>query len=331
MGPVDGREKDLAREEIRFYGISAGKMRRYASFKNFSDTVKVIIGVLQAAWRLFFIMPDVIFSKGGFGAFPVLCIARLYRIPVVIHESDAVPGVVNHWSSAFARRIAVSFESAAKFFPPEKTAVTGSPIRTRILGGNIQDAKKEFSIMTDDPILFFVSGSQGSKKINEVLLDALSNLVKKYEVIHQTGLNNFEQVKGESSVILERLHKEKYHPVGFLHEGALRQAFFLADLIVSRASSTIFEIAAVEKPSILVPLEGSAQDHQRVNAYEYAKAGACRVIEEQNLTPHLLLAEIEQLFENPDRMSEMRKAAQRFSAVNASEVVAREIIKIGLH
>jgi len=332
MGPVSIGESDLKNEGISYYPLAAGKIRRYASFYNVSDLFKTVFGIFQAAWRLFIILPDVIFSKGGYGAFPVLLAARLYKIPVIIHESDVIPGIVNKWSAKFAKRIAVAFAAAASFFSPEKTAVTGNPVRKRLLGANIEEAKRNLFIFSKDSVIFFNGGSQGSENLNNNVTGILKELIKKYEVIHQTGKENYKAVAEETSVLLERMRKEKYHIFSFLNEDQLREAYAVSDLIVSRAgSSAIFEIAAMQKPSILIPLANSAQDHQRENAYEYAKTGSSAVIEEDNLSPHVLLSDIEKIFEHPEIQKRMMEFAQKFSRIDAAETIAREIIKLGQH
>lgn len=332
LGPIVIGEDDLKREGITYYPLAVGKIRRYFSFKNFSDVFKIFIGIMQAAWRMFIILPDIVFSKGGYGAFPVLLIAKLYRIPVIIHESDSVPGAVNKWSSKFAVRIGVAFSEGAKYFSPEKTAFTGNPIRNRLWGANKELAKKGLAISSPDPIIFFNGGSLGSQNLNNIVIDMLPGLIKKYEVIHQTGKDNFEAVLQETGIILERMKKERYHPFPFLGEDKLREAYAASDLILSRAgASAIFEIAALNKPSILIPLKDSAQNHQLENAFTYARNGASVVIEEDNLTPHLLLSEIEKIFDHPEVRKRMEEAAQKFARIDSAEIIAREIIKLGLH
>ncbi|KKS37872.1 MAG: hypothetical protein A3G49_02035 [Candidatus Sungbacteria bacterium RIFCSPLOWO2_12_FULL_41_11] len=332
IGPIFIGEEDLKKEGIIYYPLATGKIRRYVSFYNITDLFKTFFGILRAFWKLFVILPDVIFSKGGFGAFPVLFTARLYRIPVIIHESDAVPGIVNKWSAKFAKRIAVAFGVSVKFFSPEKTVVSGNPIRKKLLGANAAEAKMNISVFSGDPIIFFNGGSQGSENLNNAVIGILPQLIKKYEVIHQAGKKNYKAVAEETSVLLERMGKEKYHLFDFLSEDRIREIYAVSNLIVSRAgSSSIFEIAAMQKPSILIPLSNSAQNHQRENSYEYAKTGSCTVIEEDNLSPHLLLNDIEKIFEHPDIQKKMMESAQKFSRIDASEIIAREIIKLGLH
>ncbi|KKU51604.1 MAG: hypothetical protein A3H69_03485 [Candidatus Sungbacteria bacterium RIFCSPLOWO2_02_FULL_47_9] len=332
MGPLTVGDEDLKKEDILYYPILAGKMRRYFSIMNFIDIFKTGIGIIQSAWHLFILVPDIIFSKGGYGSFPVLLIARIYRIPVVIHESDSVPGRVNTWAGKFARRIAIAFQSAAKYFPADRTALLGNPVRTRILGGRADASKEALSILSGDPVIFVTGGSQGAEKINQTITGILPDLLKKYEVIHQVGKANLEAVKFETTTLLEHSEKLKYHLFGFLDETKLREAYAASDLVIARGgASAIFEVAALAKPSIIIPLKNSAQDHQRENAYEYGRAGACVVIEEANLSPHLLYSEVERIFGDAELRKKMNEAARNFARMDASELIAREILKLGLH
>ena len=332
MGPDDFGKESIADEEVFFVRVGTGKIRRYASVLNIVDMVKTFFGILNGIWNMFFIMPDVVFSKGGYGAIPAIAGAIIFHIPLIIHESDSIPGQVNKFSGRFAERIGVAFSATAQFFSKEKTALVGIPIRKRILGGNPSQAKESMSIFSDFPVVGVIGASQGSQKINEALLGVLKELTDEFEIIHQTGEKNFEAVKGEGLVTLEFAHKERYHPVGFFDEQGMREFYAASDLIVSRAgASSIFEIAAWAKPAILIPLLNSAQEHQLKNAYNYAATGAAEIIEESNLTPHILLGEIKRLIQNKDITRRMGDAAQRFSRIDAAEIIAQELLRIGLH
>ncbi|MBI3442212.1 MAG: UDP-N-acetylglucosamine--N-acetylmuramyl-(pentapeptide) pyrophosphoryl-undecaprenol N-acetylglucosamine transferase [Candidatus Sungbacteria bacterium] len=331
MGPQDFGQEQLAAEEVIIVPIMSGKMRRYASFQNVTDFFRTIGGVFQAIWNVFLITPDVVFSKGGYGAFPAVVAAAVLHIPLIIHESDAVPGRVNKFAGRFAKRIGIAFPGAAPFFSEKKVALVGIPIRKRILGGNRDIARENLAILSDLPVIGIIGGSQGAARLNDAALGILKELTERYEIIHQTGEKNFQDVMQEASVILEFGHKERYHAFGFLDEPGLRDFYVVSDLIISRGSSSLFEIAAWGKPSILIPIRNSAQDHQRKNAYEYAAAGACIVIEEPNLSPHVLFAEIKKVLDNPELLQKMRAAAQKFSRIDAAELIAREILKMGLH
>lgn len=323
----------LEKEGIKFVKIPAGKFRRYFSFKNLSDAIKTLIGIFIAFFKLYNILPDVIFGKGGYSAFPALFSARILRIPVVIHESDSVPGVVNKWAGKWAQKIAVSFPETVRFFGTERVVVTGNPIRSQIFGGNEKEALEHFNLEAGVPVILVITGSQGAHKINESVLDILPEFLEKYQIIHQMGEKNFKDTEGRARVILEKVaFKHRYHPFPFLDEGSLKNGAKAASVVVSRAGAgAIFEIAAWALPSIVIPIYGSAQDHQRENAYNYARTGACEVIEEPNLTPHILFAQVEKILSDEEKIKKMSEAARSFSRSNAADTLAHEIIKLGIH
>lgn len=322
----------LGAEDIVATRIAAGKIRRYFAWQNFTDGFRVVLGVIQALWKLFVVMPDVVLAKGGYGSFPTLLAARLYRLPVVVHESDAVPGRVSQWAGRWARRVAIAFPEAARHFPPDKTALLGTPVRARIVGGNREQAREVFGVYSHRPIMFVTGGSQGASILNQAIIQILPNLLEGCEVIHQTGEKNFEDVRLEVAPLITAEQERYYHPVAFLSEEQTRSAFALADLVVSRAGATsIYEIAANARPAILIPIKIAAQDHQRANAYAYAKRGAALVIEEDNLTPSVLQHEIEQLMADAERRRRMADAARAFARPDAAETIARELLTLGLH
>lgn len=322
----------LAQEDIKYRYIPAGKIRRYFSFWNFTDFFKTGFGFIIAILRVFLDFPDVIFSKGGYASFPVLLAARIFRIPLIIHESDVVPGRINDWAKNFADKIAISFAESLNYFPEEKTALAGNPVRKEILGGSEEESRAIFNLEPNLPIIFVIGGSQGAQRINNAILDALENLIKNYQIIHQAGDNNLSEVKKRADYILDKNNlKSRYHLFGFLDEGEMRSAGFICDLIIARAGSgAIFEIAAWGKPSILIPLAGAAQDHQRENAYAYARTGACEIIEEENLTKNLLVFQIDKIINDKIKREKMVSAAGSFAKIDAAEKIAREILKLGL-
>lgn len=322
----------LLKEDVHFIKINTGKIRRYFSFLNIIDIFKTIIGLWTTFWKIYREFPDVIFGKGGYASFPALFSARILKIPVMIHESDAVPGAVNRWAGKFAKRIAISFPESAKYFPADKTAFTGNPIRKEVLGFIPEEAKEIFQLEENVPVVLILGGSQGSKNINDNIIDVAPELVKFSQVIHQCGKNNIQEVKSRISIVLEKSPlKTRYHVFSYLSDSYLRNASSVANLVISRAgASSIFEIAAWGVPSIVIPLKNSAQDHQRENAYIYARAGAAEVIEESNFTPHLLLAEIKRLLENKKELETMKEATKKFSQPKAARQIARELLNLAL-
>ena len=321
----------IAGKNISVKDIAEAKIRRYFSLRNISDAPKFIFSLFQAFWHVFWFMPDVLFSKGGPGSLPVVLACAFYRIPIFIHESDSVPGLANKSAAKYAIKIGVAFESAKQFFNSAKTVVLGNPIRASLLNNVIpqQEIKKIFGFNAEEPLLLFLGGSLGSERINEFVISNLEDLLRDFQVLHQTGINNYETVKNEAGVLLKDYLEEergRYQPIGFF-EKDYKDALSAADLVISRAGGgTIFEIASFGKPSILIPLKESAADHQRLNAYEYAETQAAIVIEEKNLLPHLFINQLQDLFSQPAKLKQMGEAAKRFAKPEAAQVIAEEIL-----
>jgi UDP-N-acetylglucosamine--N-acetylmuramyl-(pentapeptide) pyrophosphoryl-undecaprenol N-acetylglucosamine transferase len=281
---------------------------------------------------MFSIYPDVVFGKGGYASFPTIFAARILGIPVMIHESDSAPGRVNKWAGHFAKRVAVSFPEALDFFPKKSVAWTGQPIISEIEHkANQKEALEYFKVEESVPVVFVLGGSQGAELINNTILDALPRLVKNYLVIHQTGIKNFKNVSEQAEVILtDNKRKFRYIPISYLNPLAMKMAAGAATIIVSRAGSTLFQIANWSVPSILVPFTNSNADHSRKNAFSYARAGACSVIEETNMTANILSSEIERILGDKDGYKQMSENAKAFSKPGAAEKIAHELVDIAL-
>jgi UDP-N-acetylglucosamine--N-acetylmuramyl-(pentapeptide) pyrophosphoryl-undecaprenol N-acetylglucosamine transferase len=322
----------LFENTIAYEEVSTGKMRTYFSIRNLLDIFSTLYGVINAIYKLFLIYPDVVFGKGGYASFPTVFAARILNIPVIIHESDASPGRVNKWAGSFAKKIAISFEEAAEFFPKDKTALTGQPVRTEIeLKGNKKESLNYFKFEESVPTILVLGGSQGAELINNTILDALPRLVENYQIIHQTGVNNFENVKSRAEVILgNNQYKTRYISIPFLNSLAIKMASGAASVIVSRAGSTIFEIASWSIPSILVPFTNSNGDHSKKNAFTYARAGACSVVEEMNMTANILSTEIDRIVNDKEVYESMAQNAKAFYKPDAAMKIARVLVDIAL-
>jgi UDP-N-acetylglucosamine--N-acetylmuramyl-(pentapeptide) pyrophosphoryl-undecaprenol N-acetylglucosamine transferase len=339
IGPKDEFAQNLLlREGIRIKFVLSGKIRRYFSptsfLKNIFDIFfKIPIGFLQSFFWIFILSPDLIFSKGGYGSLPVSFAGWLLLVPIILHESDAEPGLANKIISRLSIEIFVSFPvENTNYFPSNKMVYVGNPIRSELLMGDKEKAKELFNLKFDKPVLLVIGGSQGSERINDIILTILPKLLKNFEVIHQTGIKNIERVKNESRAVLytkeDSILLEYYHPVGFLDEEMLKHAYKAADLIISRSGSgSIFEISSLGKPSILIPLPESAQNHQVKNAYVYSKFGACIVVEENNLKPNFFLEEIRLLLARKEKIQSMSIAARLFSKELSARIIAEYIIE----
>lgn len=303
-----------------------GKLRRYFAWQNFIDFFRIPIGITQAMFILFQEMPDAIFSKGGYASLPVVLVGWLYRIPILIHESDAVPGMANGILSKFANRVAVSYPEAEKEFPEAQVVLTGNPLREDINKGDATLAREKFSLSDSKKVIFIWGGSQGSQIINDRILDILPDLLKKYQVIHQTGEQNFDSVRHRAGEAGFKLGRDGYHAMPFIDEG-LNDILAVADLVISRAGATsIAEIAANSKPAILIPLQGAANDHQRMNAYALAKIGGCIVLEENNLGRNILLSRIEEIMENSELQNKLAQGIGSFYHSDAVEKITQGIL-----
>ncbi len=329
-------KKMLLENSMYYEGVTAGKMRTYFSLKNlllnFLDIFKSIGGTINAIFKIFSIYPDVVFGKGGYASFPTILAARILRIPIVIHESDCAPGRVNKWAGHFAKKVAVSFPEAAVYFPKKTTAWTGQPIITEIEhSAPRKEALSYFKLESELPIIFILGGSQGAELINNAVLSALPRLIQNYQIIHQTGIKNFELVAGQANVILgEDKNKAKYIPLAYLNSLQMKMAAGAASIIVSRAGSTLFQIAQWGVPSILVPFANSNADHSRKNAFSYARAGACSVIEEANMTANILSGEIERILNDKEGYERMIQNAKAFGKPGAAEKIAQQLVDIAL-
>lgn len=352
IGPNDFTLAYVLKEEgIIVKTIMTGKLNRADTlfkkllgiFNIFINFFRTLGGIFQSLFYIFMIMPDAIFSKGGHGSFSVIFWGVIFFIPVFTHESDAVPGLVNHFFGRFCRKIFVSFESSKNYFPQRKTILIGNPIRTELLLQkdeiyNVNDFKQLSGLSLERPIITVLGGSQGSQHINDLILDILPNIIDKVEVIHQTGKKNYEKTKGETSIVFQEIVKDKqnqkyYHIVPFLDEAtsvsinSLRDIYLISDLIIARAGSgLIFEIAALGKPSILIPLPWASRNHQEKNAYEYAKTGAAIVVEEENLTTNIFSDLVLRLIFDEEKKKIMSEAALNFAKPNAAQEITQLIV-----
>ncbi len=320
-------ESALAELGIKFISIPSGKLRVYPSLKTITDFFKTFWGILVAIKVLYSVYPDVIFAKGGYSSFPVLFAARILSIPVVVHESDTVAGRTTSWAGKFAERIAISYKEAAQFFPKDRLAYTGQPIREKILPK--EDFTRTYPADKKRPVLFLLGGSQGAVRLNDTMLQALPSLLENFDIVHQAGEKNIKNVKTVTESLL-RDHKFKDH---YFVDGFIDVSVFYpkVDLVVTRAGSALFEIALWQLPCIVIPIPESISRDQRSNAYAFAKMGLASVVEENNLTPNILISEIVRILSSKEVYENMMNKGKGFQlSRNAASVIAREIVGLAL-
>lgn len=327
-GPFESEA--MKAEGIRAKYILTAKWRRYFSWLNFLDLFKFPLACIQALWYLLWFMPDAIFSKGGAASVPIALAAWVYRIPVLLHDSDAVAGRANRFVARFARRIAIAYEHARQFFPPEKVMLTGNPVRTEILSGNPSFATTLFGFDISKPIILVMGGSLGARALNRLILKMLPELLENgVQVLHLVGKENTDEViqlAKEGGVTAETT---TYRPVAFLDAEQMGVAYAAATIVISRAGAgSITELAATKKASILVPLPTAANDEQRLNAYEVASSGGALVIEEANVGEHIFTAQILELLNDESRRARMSEVINRFYHPEAARLIAQGVVSM---
>jgi UDP-N-acetylglucosamine--N-acetylmuramyl-(pentapeptide) pyrophosphoryl-undecaprenol N-acetylglucosamine transferase len=331
FGPSPYDKEALKSQGITYVSVPAGKLRLYPSIQNFFDVFRNIIGVPIAIVKLLFIYPDVIFSKGGYTSVPILLAARFLRIPIVIHESDVLPGRANKLAIKAARYIAISYDDAAQHFPENKVALTGIPLRKAITTP-LADPFTFLGIPNDKPLIFVTGGSLGAERINNLLIRSLDDLLPHYRIFHQTGPTNTEEMKlAAQSLLGNTPYLKDYYVVGSVDAATMAALLTAASVVVTRAgSTTLFEISQHAKPAIVIPIPEDISRDQRSNAYAYARSGAATVIEEQNLTESLLTQEINSIIQNQEKYQAMSAAAQDFYIDGAATKIADILLSIGL-
>jgi UDP-N-acetylglucosamine--N-acetylmuramyl-(pentapeptide) pyrophosphoryl-undecaprenol N-acetylglucosamine transferase len=321
----------LFNNQIKFVKMPGSEKSPHNSTVGFIQYLKSSISIVRALMKLFVVYPDVILSKGGASTFPTLAAAKLLGIPVLIHETDTVPSPSNLWAAKFAKRIGVAYKASAQYFPAEKTAYVGQPIRKEIEYPLTEGAREYLHLESSVPVLLVLGSTDDSTFINDTIVNALPLLVDRYQIIHQTGKSQIQSIRDISKVILQGSeYADRYHPFSFLDDLAIRMAAGSATLAISQAGSVMFELAAWKIPAIVIPVTKSKDDHQRKNAFAYARIGGAEVIEEVNLTPHLLANEIDRLVQNPAIRQEMQQGASEFHQADAAKKIADGLLDIAL-
>lgn len=330
MGPDPFDADVLSSLNIKFVSCPAGKLRLYPSIQNFFDLFRNFFGVFVAIAKLYIIYPDVIFSKGGYTSVPVLIAAKLLRIPVVIHESDAVPGRANQLAKNFAKYIAISYPEAAQYFDANKTALTGIPIR-RDLISLVEQPFAKLGIPSDLPLIYVTGGSLGAERVNNIILRCLDELLPHFRIYHQVGPDKkADVVLNAKSLIKDPELQSRYFVVERVDAATVNALISAASIVITRAgSTTLFEIAAHGKPSIIIPIPEDISRDQRSNAYAFARSGAASVLEEHNLTETLLTAEINTIMSDASRIQSMSVAALQLAHNDAALNISNILLQIG--
>ena len=292
LGTKNGPEQKIVESyQISFKSIESGKFRRYWSWQNIIDPLKIILGFFQALKLVYGFKPQAVMVAGAFVGVPVAWASWLLRIPVLVHQQDIEKGLANKLMSPIAKKITVSFDVSLKDFPAKKTILTGNPIKSEFYNCQRESALVFFHLNSDLPVILITGGGTGSQNINNLVKESLPKITKFAQVIHTTG-------KGKSF----NFDSENYHQYEFLsHE--MPEALCVADLVVSRAGlSTLTELSISSKPVVLIPLYGT---HQELNASYYQKNNSAVVVSEKGLSAQTFSDLLRDLLSRKDKLESL--------------------------
>ena len=322
IGSYEGMEKRLLEDfDVPYYGIATGKFRRYFDLKNFTDPFRVLKGYGEARKILKEIKPDIVFSKGGFVAVPVVKAAASLKIPCVIHESDMTPGLANKLCIPSARKVCCNFPETMTTLPPEKAILTGSPIREELAKGNKLAALDLCGFTASKPVLMVIGGSLGAASINQTVREALPKLLYDFQIVHICGREKMDNLL---------LNQPGYKQFEYL-KAELKDIFALADIVVSRAgANAICELLALKKPNILIPLSSkSSRGDQVLNAKSFESQGFSIVIDEDYLSPDLLVEKVHELYFTRQTYIDAMNKSQQTNSIAIITGILEEIVNEG--
>jgi len=320
IGSINSVEQGMINAiDVPFFAIKSGKLRRYFSWKNFVDPFNIVWGIGQSYRLLWKIKPDIVFSKGGFVAFPVVFSAWLQRIPVIAHESDMSPGLANRLSFPFVNKICLTFAAAQTHFKhQDRVEVTGTPIRKELFLGDKQKGLDLCGFSPDKPCLLVMGGSQGASGLNQAVRKALPQLTQHFQVIHLCG-------KGKVDANL--LSQRSYHQMEYAN-AELPDLFAAADLVVSRSgANSLYEILALKKPHVLVPLSAKkSRGDQIQNARYFNNQGISTVLDDDTLTAEKLIEAVTDVYKNRDEIIRKINELEIRSATDSVVMIMKGIV-----
>lgn len=310
IGTEDGPERRLVADAgVPFHAVSAGKLRRYLSWRNLTDPFRVIGGFFAARALLRRLRADAVVSAGGFVAVPVAWAARSLGVPVHVHQQDARPGLANRLSLPAATSMSVTLERSLADFRRHRPTWTGNPVRAELAGGSFDAAKRAFGLEDGTPTLLVMGGGTGAAGLNRLVWGALPSITERAQVIHVAGPG-----KADPSVAAVRYHQYE------LLTADLPHAYAAADLVVTRAGmGSLTELAALGKPAVIVPMPGS---HQEDNAKAYADGAGAVSLDERRVTPDAFAAAVLALLGDEPRRQAVGEGMRRMHRPDAARAIA---------
>jgi len=333
IGSRDGVEARRAAEHaIPYFAIPTGKLRRYWAWRNVTDlAINVPAGVVRAHALVRHLRPRVVLATGGFVALPVVLAAALARVPVVVHEQTAVPGLANRIAARLARRVAVTFAESEEHFPAGRVVVTGNPLRPDLRAGSRADAVARFGLDPALPLVYVTGGAQGAHAINRAVGEIVADLLEQAQAIHQSGDNpttaDRAWLEARRAALPPTLAR-RYTVLPWVGT-ELAGIYATATLVVARAGAgTVNECCQLGVPALYIPLPGASGDEQTANARLVGRAGGCAILPQVTLTPSVLLERIRGLLAEPARLKEMGERARALAIPDAADRLVAVLLEV---
>jgi UDP-N-acetylglucosamine--N-acetylmuramyl-(pentapeptide) pyrophosphoryl-undecaprenol N-acetylglucosamine transferase len=336
LGSDDGLETEVVPAAgFRLATVKAGKLRRYVSWQTLTGIIRIPLGMMQAIGIVRKFRPQVVFTSGGYVAVPAGLAARLYRVPLLMHQQDVSPNLSNKLVAPLATRISVAFTDSLAYFPAHKTLQLGNPVRQAILDVRQtapQEARRTLGFEEQEPLLLVTGGSQGARHLNQIVCTALPDLLTHCQVLQISGKELYSETQEMSNSALAHLEeplKRRYRLVAYLNE-EMPLALRAADLVLCRSgASTLSELAALGKPSILVPLPPAiGSSPQETNAEMFGRKAAAEVIKDHDLKPQVLVERVNDILSSSTRLEAMAEASSSFAKPQATQEITAELVKI---
>ncbi|MFO7986716.1 MAG: undecaprenyldiphospho-muramoylpentapeptide beta-N-acetylglucosaminyltransferase [Desulfatiglandaceae bacterium] len=288
--------------------------------KGFAVSAKLPKSFLQSLSVIRSFSPAVVLGVGGYSSGPFCLTARMMGIPTAIHEQNAYPGLTNLLLARVVDRIFISLDESRPYFDEAKTILTGNPVRHAFVFRQVQAKTK-----TEDFCVLVVGGSQGARAINQVFVAALQSLREEgrsLKVLHQTGTQDYERVKADY------MHRGLSGDV-FPFIDDMAAAYARADLVISRAgATTLFELAAMGKPSILVPYPFATHGHQEINAMSLVRVGGAEMVLQEDLTGERITSLVMKYMDDPAALHRMAECAQKMSRRDAASQIVDQLLEM---
>lgn len=330
IGNPDNLEKKIAeREDFDFLNVEISGMPRKADLKLLSWSYHLFISTVKCIHYIFKYKPDLVFGTGGYVSAPALFAAIITNTPFMIHDCDAIPGIVSKTVAPFAKKISVAFEKSQEFLKSDNVICNGNPIRDDFLKLNKKDARKILELENKLTIVV-MGGSQGAQQINSAIANSVKLLFEKYDIqiLHQTGAKNYDKTIQELEKIYPEYKENKNYRIQPYFDD-MYVPLMASDIAISRSGSlSLSEICISKLASVLIPYPFAAADHQRKNAREMEANGASVYLENDNCNSENLCKILEELINNSEKLAALQNNSAKLAKPDATKNIIKQIYQL---